>query len=383
MIQVLSNSYQRALGAMFRIRGLAKNVLIFVYPVASKRLYTTWFCPPLRILCFGELGDVIFNEVLTGGRFVELPETRLVIEVDPDYPYLKIVREIRDTGTDVWISRHISDERGLTQNIGGARADDPFGRLLFGLIRDAIEDLSKVKNMIIGEGPQEAQKELSKLPAWRRGQIICSASFVLDVVPAVPYQIPPAALKLSRTLLQLDNEETQKELLAAAIAGVPWNIEAACFRCSNGGSWRQILKPSSNLPALIQWRFDRPENHIPLCNLCENTLDLKNINLAVALGYCYWGYRFEAFSKWLSGVKNDQLPAECWNLDDFPLWPREYGGDTWAKGSGAVQHCFPHSGRVVRAPHHVDRLRRIMLEGQFRPGRMQRGQLYNLLQRSQ
>jgi hypothetical protein len=382
MIQVLSNSYQRANGAMWQFRGLGQNVLMFAYPAASPRIYTTWFCPPLRILCFSDLGELLLNKVVTSWQLVALPKTRLVIELDPQYPYLDIVREIANIGTVQWMARIAPNAKLLTQNCGGSRTHDPLGRLLFGMVRDAIADLSKVKDLMQGDPSQKTGQALSSLPAWRRGQILCSAGFILDVSSVLPYQVPREAVKLSRTLVRLETDETQKELLAAAIAGGPWNIYAACFRCSSGGTWRRILKPSGKLPGLIQWRLDRPENHIPLCNLCENTLDLQNINLAMALGYCYWGYRFEALNKWFSQAKQNQLPSTCWNLDDYPLWPKDFGGATWARGSGAVQHCLPHLGKVLRGPQHVDLLRRVMREGEFRPGRMQRGQLYSLLHRS-
>ncbi len=330
MIQIQSNPYQRARGAIGRLHGLGDRTLAFVYPHASRRIYSTWLCPPLRVLCFGEGGDVIFNQVVTKWSLIRLPETRLVIEMDPARAYLSLIREVAIVGTKRWIRQHVSNQNELMQSVGGTPTDDPFGKLLF---------------------------------------------------TAVPYQIPQGALKLARTLEGVENGLARSELLAAAIGGLPWNLNAHCFRCGGGGTWRPILKPSNKISKFQVWRFERPENHIPLCNQCENTLDLRNVSLARALGYCYWGCRFEAFLKWVSAAGSNELPYRHWDLETYPLWPKEFGGDRWATGSGSVENSWPRTGRVSRTPQHVEILRRIMQEGEFRPGRMQSGALYQILQK--
>jgi len=53
------------------------------------------------------------------------------------------------------------------------------------------------------------------------------------------------------------------------------------------------------------------------------------------------------------------LPAG-WDLNDYLLWPREYGGSTWALGSGAIQHCAPRLGNVHRREKYLKRIRELV-----------------------
>ena len=67
---------------MFK-RGLGDTALVFQFPRPAARLFHTFFCPPLRILALSEGGQIIHDQVVGPNRFVRLPPTRTVIEIDP------------------------------------------------------------------------------------------------------------------------------------------------------------------------------------------------------------------------------------------------------------------------------------------------------------
>ena len=78
----LSRSRDRTLGAMFQ-RGLGRRILVFLYPRAERRLFHTFFCPPLRILALSGEGERLQDGLWPKNRLVRLPATRLVVECDP------------------------------------------------------------------------------------------------------------------------------------------------------------------------------------------------------------------------------------------------------------------------------------------------------------
>jgi len=334
---------------------LNEKVLVFAYPTSFNRVFTTWFCPPsLRILCFDDNGVLSYDSVVPSWRLVSLPKTRLVLEADPDLDCAAIIDEIARLGVDSWIGQYVSSCE--FESVAGTSVDDPYGQLVFELVRSALEELRGVKDF-----GKNIPRRLKNMPEWRRGQILSTASFIVDVQGAVPYNIPDSALKLSTNLLQmvLDQDE-RAEILAAAIAGMPWELDAPCFRCGCiTNKWRPIFKPTTNIPRVSSWRLQRPENHVPICyNCATNWYRDADQDLQIALGYAYWGRRFEALHQWYENAKAGTLPAR-WNLDDYPLWPAEYAGDTWALGSGAIQHCAPRLGNVVRDKRHFQRIRDI------------------------
>jgi hypothetical protein len=377
-VRILANSYQRASGAMFR-PSLGQEVLVFAYPFAFNRVFTTWFCSPLRILAFDDNGTLSYNAVINRWRLVNLPETRLVLEVDPVYPYQGLIEEIEGFGVDDWVSQYLSNSKQI-QGGAGTPVDDPYGELLLSLISDSLEQLRTIKEFLNGARPLRG---LKKLPPWRKGQIISAASFVLDVAPVVPYQIPPAAVKLARNLIAHEDKNDQREFLAAALAGLPWEAEAFCFRCGKGGIWRQTLKPSEKIAKVSQWRLARPENHVPLCSNCEEEFSLDDVELGVALAYGYWGCRFEALHRWFKDAKSGKLPGD-WDLDDYPLWPEGFGGNTWAQGSGSVRHSAPRFRKALRTREHIQILSDTLKGRNYRPGRLSpNGELYSLLNNPQ
>jgi len=80
-LRLLTTSWRRSLGAMFW-NGQGDTGLVFLYPFAAPRLFHTFFCPPLRLTVLSEEGEVIFDQVTPPWRFVRLPPTRLILEVD-------------------------------------------------------------------------------------------------------------------------------------------------------------------------------------------------------------------------------------------------------------------------------------------------------------
>lgn len=378
-IRVLRNSYERAIGAMF-CSPLKNKVLAFVYPFACERIFHTWFCPRLRILCFDGTGRLSYNRLIEPWQWVRLPETRLVLELDPESDNHNLVEEIERQGIDEWISKYAHTES--LPDTGGTITEDPYGELLLGLIGDSMAQLRSVKNMTMGKA--RTPEILQNLPPWRRGQILSAALFVLDFAGDLPYRIPPTALQLSKSLVESADEKTQTELLAASIAGMPWEFnDANCFRCGRKGVWRiwrQVIKPSAKIPKSAQWRFARPENYVPICWNCIEVVPFEDTDLAIAFGYAYWGCRFEAFHRWSENAESSRLPRD-WDLEDFPLWPEGYGGNTWATGSGGILYCEPRLGKVQRRREHIQILERALEYRGFRPHRLSpHGELYSILE---
>jgi len=151
-----------------------------------------------------------------------------------------------------------------------------------------------------------------------------------------------------------------EELLAASVAGVPWkgDFSNACFRCGKGGSWRPAILPFSDIPDL-SWRYERPENAVPLCHKCAARLKWNHQeDVRIDLAWGLWGPRFEAFWKWHTATLKNRLPAD-WDKLDYPLWPVQFGGSTWENGSGAEMHAEPRPPQGVQLSNmHRDALAR-------------------------
>lgn len=387
MIKVLVNSYLRAIGAMGQRRGL-QNILVFVYPFDLERLFTTWFCPPLRILCFDSTGKPVYNQVIRQWCFVNLPPTRLVLEINPDEPYEAIVHDITSLGIDAWLDLHCQGRQKALAGLGGLKEpgssipDDPVERLLFDLILSSVKNIKEVIDVgAYKEGRLNLNVVKENFSVWQRGQILGAAMFILDMKTELPWKLPASAVSISRCIIE--EEDNHAELFAASIAGVKWvgDFSKHCFRCGHPASWRRILSPYPGMPLVIQWRLSRPENHVPLCSKCvHNTVLVSNKELQISLAYAYWGLRFEALHSWFQSSRRHTLPAD-WNLEDYPLWPRSYGGETWAEGSGAIQHCAPREGEVFRRIEHIENLLSLIEQSNGRLGRTDRGigLMYELL----
>ncbi len=348
-LHFLVSSDQRAFGAMF-MRNLNEDILAFVYPTDEARIFHTFFCPPLRIVALSAEGQVLFDEVISKWRWVKLPACRYVIETGPKADYRPYVNTILSISPD------------LPQS-GAMDASIRMDSLLFALLAEAVADIRRIREAHQGEVRYEIQRR--KFEAWERGQIVSSAGFLLDFSRA--WNLPDGAVKLSYSVLQVE-EPYLDELVAASIAGIPWRHEFpnACMRCGKPGSWRPILNPAPDAPVEITWRYQRPENAIPICHHCTETLDLlRSESLQLDLVWGLWGPRFEAFWQWHRGMKNNHLPK--WDQYSYPLWPREFGGNTWESGSGALKHAEPRPPHdITRNEQHMNALRRALFSKRFR-----------------
>lgn len=348
-LQFLITSDQRASGAMF-MRNLNQDILAFVYPTDEERTFHTFFCPPLRIVALSAEGQVLFDEIIPKWRFVKMPACRYVIETGPKVDYRPFVNTIISTAPDL-------------PQLGAMDANTRMDSLLFALLAEAVADIRRIREAHRGEVRPEVQRK--KFEVWERGQIVNSAGFLLDFSQA--WNLPDGAVKLSYSVLQVE-EPYLDEIVAASVAGIPWRHEFPnhCMRCGKPGSWRPILNPPPDAPVEIAWRYQRPENAIPICHHCTETLDLlRNESLQIDLVRGLWGPRFEAFWRWHRALKNNHLPE--WDQCAFPLWPREFGGDTWEAGSGALKHAEPRPPHGVRCnEQQMEALRRALFSKSFR-----------------
>ena len=361
-LHFLLTSEQRAMGAIF-FDNMNENILAFVYPTDAARSFHTFFCPPLRIIALSAEGETLFDQVVQPWKFVRLPACRYVIETGPKVDYRPFVNTI------------ISISPDLPQS-GAMDASTRMDSLLFALLAEAVADIRRIREAHQGEVKPEIQRR--KFETWERGQIVSSAGFLLDFSRA--WNLPDGAVKLSYSVLSME-EPYLDELVAASVAGIPWRHEFpnACMRCGKPGSWRPILNPPPDAPVEIVWRYQRPENAIPICHHCTETLDLlRNEPLQLDLVWGLWGPRFEAFWQWHRAMKNNHLPK--WDPYAFPLWPPEFGGATWESGSSALSHAEPRPPHAItRNEQHMTALRRALYSKSFRGRQLGEAPLQKLL----
>ncbi len=328
-IKLLTNSWQWGWGAMFS-RPLGDTVLIFIYPFPERHIFHTAFCPPLRIMALDERGQVVYNQVKRPFSFAFLPSTRLIIEADPstDLPpvseLLALVKANPAYGDGNW------DEN---VSVDG---------LVFALVAHAVADMRRVNEAVQRSHAASLPAVLRKrFSMYERGQLAASAETLLDF--AGEKSIPPEAVSLSRQLLSSEKPYLD-ELFVAAAAAMPWKIDFPnyCLRCGRVGvTWRSVISGLAQAPPVLTWRYTRPENNVPLCHKCVDLLNWnrdEQIRRNLALGL--WGPRFEAFLRWHNGVLEDSLPQD-WDCQEYPLWPRQFGGATWGTGSGSIEHAYP------------------------------------------
>ena len=331
-VHFIVNSGQRALGAMFT-KNLNDEILVFFYPESAPRTFHTFFCPPIKIIALDEEGQVIFEQVVTKWRFVHLPACKFVIETAPQVDTLPYMESI------------LSYNNPPYPQYGAVQQGVDLQALLFALLSDAVADIRRIREAHGYDVQPEIQRH--KFALWERGQMVSSAGFLLDFSRAV--NLPSGAVRLSRDVLEVEAPHMD-ELLAASVAGIPWRHEFpnACMRCGKPGSWRGVLLAPDHAPLEVTWRYQRPENAVPLCHHCAETLNfLRDEALRIDLVWGLWGPRFEALWNWHKALVEDRLPS--WDTYAFPLWSAEYGGTTWKTGSGALACAEP------RPPHGVAR----------------------------
>jgi hypothetical protein len=325
-----------------RRSSLGDEILAFLYPVAARRVSSTFFCPVRRIVAIDENKQTaIFDQIVQPSRFVMLPASRLVLEMDPDVDYLDLLPEILSE-----INGQIESNRGEIESEVSASA------LVFALFADALADLRRVKSVCIVNGEVNPHSLKNKFAPWERGKIVGSAGFVVDYTSSVTWRIPNGAIELSHEILQIE-KDYHDELVAASAAGVPWQREISnkCIRCAKGGSWRFVLPILAEMAPEISWRLERPENAVPLCHDCvETTKFVADQQIRMEFVWALWGARFDALERWYKAVQNldgYRLPRD-WSREQYPLWPKEFGGADWASGSGAIKYCGPRDPQNVR-----------------------------------
>ena len=349
---------RRFIGAMFQ-RRLSKP-LVFGYPFAASRLFHTFFCPPLRIAAYAAKGtehdlvhdlEKVFDRLVPPWRFVRIPKALYIVEVNPgdDLPE-EAVKAMYE---------YESGQVHLAGVCGAWEATVSLNSLLLALFAQSVADMRRVHKVYQKRGVVELDVMREQFPVWMRGKIADSAGFLMDF--AGVYDVPRPAFSLARQVLQAENPFLD-EILAAGIAGVPWQKDFAneCLRCGKPASWRPVLSAPSGMPVESAWRYLRPENTVPLCNKCAAYLGWnKSEPVRLDAGWGLWGMRFESFWQWHRGWQGNKLPQ--WDRCEYPLWPHEYGGNSWADGSGAVKDVDPRPPKGVRRlKRHKDALSRVL-----------------------
>jgi hypothetical protein len=331
-------------------KDLREDILAFVYPTDAPRTFHTFFCPPLRIVALSVDGQILFDQVVSSWRLVKLPACHYVIETDPQTdirPYMNTI---------------LSLSPRLPQ-LGAIEPNARFDSLLFALLSEAVADMRRIREAHGPEVKPEVQRK--KFAAWERGQMVSSAGFLLDFSRA--WSLPEGAVRLSYSVLKAE-EPYLDEIVAASVAGIPWKHEfpSHCMRCGKKGSWHSVLQPDPHAPIEIIWRYQRPENSVPLCHHCVATLEfLRNELLQIDLAWGLWGPRFEALWQWHKASDGNYLPE--WDVYKCPLWPQEFGGEAWETGSGALKYAEPRPPHgIERSEQHETALRRALYSKYFR-----------------
>ena len=238
--------------------------------------------------------QVIFEEVVSNWRFVHLPACKYR---DRDCPASQLST----------FHGYYSLLQPSFPQYGAVEQGVDLQALLFALLSEAVADIRRIREAHGYDVRPEIQR--NKFALWERGQMLSSAGFLLDFSRAV--NLPRGAVRLSRDVLEVEAPHMD-ELLAASVAGIPWRHEFpnACMRCGKPGSWRSCAAGSKHAPLEVTWRYQRPENAVPLCHHCAETLNfLRDESLRIDLVWGLWGPRFEALWNWHKALDEDRLPA--------------------------------------------------------------------------
>jgi len=216
-------------------------------------------------------------------------------------------------------------------------------RLMFALLSDCIAEVRRVPSRCGGERPLRAETLREHFTVWERGVLLNAACFLVDL-PRLTIELPLGALTVAHAILDAERRAGHvPDLVAASMAAGPWrgSMRATCLVCGRLGTWRPVLA-NGGLPEEAAWRYERPENHIPLCRRCIARLAFRTDKAQFDLAQALWGPRFEALHTWHCARSTGELPAD-WDPGRDPLWPSVYGGETWATGSGNVRCAEPRA----------------------------------------
>ncbi len=330
-IKILTAPLHKAFGAIFR-RTLGTDVLLFAYPHAARRVFYTHFCPPLRIVALAQDGSVVYDQVSGPGQLVRLPECTAVVETDPDctLDLAALASILRRLAASVGLGGSFSPE-GVNASSGSWSGDANLDSLIYRMLETALIDLREFKGRVAA---------LKTLPPYLRGTLLNAAGLLLDYADLV--QLPQAALDLAGEILAAETD-CHAELVVASAAGEDWasDVRADCLRCGQAASWRRVFTTPAGMPCESAWRYNRPENRVPLCSRCADKVGWRaEAGVRLYLAGLVWGARFTALERWHQAALANQLPQD-WDREAYPLWPAEFGGETWETGSGALQYAVP------------------------------------------
>lgn len=229
-------------------------------------------------------------------------------------------------------------------------------KVQFGMLAGAIEDIRHIRDSsTICEDGQLIQGALrERLTTWERGQIVNSAACINELNAEGDWGIPRGAVSLSRQILAAEAQYLE-ELQAASVAGAPWQGTfgekmESCVRCGERSSWRFVLNRPPAMPSEMVWRLSRPENAVPICRRCViSTKFDKREDIRYDLAWGLWSARFEALHRWylaIQAVQGDWV-IKGWVKEQYPLWPKDFGGNDWKTGSGSYVDCIPRPPRGV------------------------------------
>ena len=104
-----------------------------------------------------------------------------------------------------------------------------------------------------------------------------------------------------------------------------------------------------------RWRYDIPENHVPLCRTCAAYAWPEDDDVRVLWGRAVWGVRFDAWERLHLAFARGEFPR--WDREVTPLWPPAFGGEDWASGKGVLLLRYPRPYSVKRLAVHRDAAR--------------------------
>lgn len=343
-VEVLTGPWERARGATF-CSPLEDRILAFAYPRPVRHVFHTFFCPPLRITALDEAGESVFSEVVTSGKFVRLPPARVVLESDPDVTVDQALEAVQQQCPEILTTPPTGSANGST--------DSDIKELFFVALTEPLRELRSFKDKLLENDDGDEQRLLQSMPLWQQGRLLESAAVVAEYPDIPGANVPRRSFSLAKRICLLTPSGRRKEVAAAGLAGGPWPKELRhprCIKCLRRCTWREVLFPTDNVPADMRWRYKRPENAVPLCRHCLDDVDWGDSNCRECIALGLWGARFGALLQWHSAAVTGTLPTDdVWSRIEYPLWPKQFGGETWATGSGAWCHVD------MRSPAHGKR----------------------------
>lgn len=233
--------------------------------------------------------------------------------------------------------------------------------LIFAVLSDSLAEIRRIPARCGRDAHITPELLRFHFTVWERGVLLNAAFFLIDF-PQIALEIPLQAYAFAHRIVDVEARlGFIEELVAASMGGAPWrsSFTNECLACGRPGTWRRILD-QPDLPPEMAWRYERPENQIPLCRRCASRFKYHRWEPRFELARGLWGPRFEALLRWHHALDNKVLP-EDWDRGQHPLWPPQFGGQTWRTGSGAlaVSEPRPHYG-VQRTRAQQDCLERYL-----------------------